>query len=243
MTYLITQTFILLLVAALLGMLLGWYLTRLSAASARASSQARQKLLENNAVALRAELDAAKSTRNGLEAERQALLNEIDELKAQVADGVEADLDEIEALRGELADCREALAQQPVDVVDYGDESAAVPAGSKSAASEEIPSVNAAAAAAAASLLGLTSKARLADPPAAVEDRRAAADNLQQIKGIGPKIAGMLKDMGVHRFEQIAGWTPEHVERINEQLRFKGRIEREKWIPQARALIEAREAD
>ena len=32
MTYLITQTFILLLVAALLGMLLGWYLTRLSAA-------------------------------------------------------------------------------------------------------------------------------------------------------------------------------------------------------------------
>ena len=243
MTYLITQTFILLLVAALLGMLLGWYLTRLSAASARASAQARQKLLENDAAALRAELDAATSTRNGLEAERQALLNEIDELKMQVNDGVGADQDQIEALRNELAECRDELARQAVDLVDYADERAAVPAGSKSAVREEIPSVNAAAAAAAARLFGLAPPAQVAAVAPPVADHAAADDNLQQIKGIGPKIAGILKDMGIRRFEQIAEWTPEHVERINQQLKFKGRIEREQWIPQAQALIDAREAE
>ena len=243
MTYLITQTFILLLVAALLGMLLGWYLTRLSAASARASAQARQKLLENDAAALRAELDAATSTRNGLEAERQALLNEIDELKMQVNDGVGADQDQIEALRNELAECRDELVRQSVDLVDYTDERAAVPAGSKSAVSEEIPSVNAAAAAAAARLFGLAPPAQVAAVAPPVADHAAADDNLQQIKGIGPKIAGILKDMGIRRFEQIAEWTPEHVERINQQLKFKGRIEREQWIPQAQALIDARDAE
>ena len=37
MIYLIVQTFILLLVAGLLGLLLGWYLTRISAANAQAA--------------------------------------------------------------------------------------------------------------------------------------------------------------------------------------------------------------
>ena len=41
MIYLIVQTFILLLVAGLLGLLLGWYLTRISAANQRAALQAR----------------------------------------------------------------------------------------------------------------------------------------------------------------------------------------------------------
>ncbi|MGB5650300.1 MAG: helix-hairpin-helix domain-containing protein, partial [Sedimenticolaceae bacterium] len=68
------------------------------------------------------------------------------------------------------------------------------------------------------------------------------ADDLQVIKGIGPKIAAKLERLGIRRFEQIAGWTPEDIERVNEKLRFKGRIEREKWIPQARALVAARKA-
>jgi len=68
------------------------------------------------------------------------------------------------------------------------------------------------------------------------------ADDLQVIKGIGPKIAAKLERLGIRRFEQIAGWSPEDIERVNEKLRFKGRIEREKWIPQARALVTARKA-
>jgi predicted flap endonuclease-1-like 5' DNA nuclease len=242
MTYLITQTFILLLVAALLGVLLGWYLTRLSAASERASWQARQKLLENDAAKLRAELDGARSAKNGLEAERQAMLTEIDELKAQVASGVEADMDQIEALRSELEGCRDALARQAADTFVEVEEPVAQAVGSLPAVGEEIPSVNAAAAAAAARLLGLTSAPREVKAPPA-EDAGQADDDLQQIKGIGPKIAGILKQLGIRRFEQIAEWTPDNVAKINDHLKFKGRVERERWIPQAQALIDAREAD
>ena len=67
------------------------------------------------------------------------------------------------------------------------------------------------------------------------------ADDLRQIKGIGPKIAGILEELGIRRFEQIAAWTPENVAWVNGHLKFKGRIEREKWIPQAEALIAERE--
>ena len=70
----------------------------------------------------------------------------------------------------------------------------------------------------------------------------ADVDDLQQIKGIGPKIAGILKDLGILRFEQIAEWTPENVSWVNAHLKFKGRIEREKWIPQAKALLAERSA-
>ena len=63
------------------------------------------------------------------------------------------------------------------------------------------------------------------------------ADDLQQIKGIGPKIAGLLQELGVIRFEQIARWSQEDVDWVNDRLRFKGRIEREEWIRQARSLI------
>lgn len=55
------------------------------------------------------------------------------------------------------------------------------------------------------------------------------------IDGIGPVIERKLHDMGVSTFKQIAMWSPEDVERIGAQLNFKGRIEREDWIGQAKA--------
>jgi F-type H+-transporting ATPase subunit gamma len=55
------------------------------------------------------------------------------------------------------------------------------------------------------------------------------------IDGIGPVIERKLRDMGVTTFRQIATWTPEDVERFGTQLNFKGRIEREDWIGQAKA--------
>jgi NADH-quinone oxidoreductase subunit E len=64
------------------------------------------------------------------------------------------------------------------------------------------------------------------------------ADDLQRIKGIGPKIADILQDLGIRRYAQIAAWTPDKVAWINDHLKFKGRVERERWIEQAKALIE-----
>jgi predicted flap endonuclease-1-like 5' DNA nuclease len=62
-------------------------------------------------------------------------------------------------------------------------------------------------------------------------------DDLTVIKGIGPKLNELLHDLGVHRYAQIASWTPEDIARIDGQLgAFKGRVEREEWMQQADLL-------
>jgi predicted flap endonuclease-1-like 5' DNA nuclease len=69
--------------------------------------------------------------------------------------------------------------------------------------------------------------------PAAI----GAADDLLKIKGIGPKLNEVLNGLGVHRFDQIAGWTAGDVDKVDDHLgAFKDRIGQEEWIPQAKLL-------
>jgi len=64
-----------------------------------------------------------------------------------------------------------------------------------------------------------------------------SGDDLTRIKGLGPKIAGLLGEFGVTTFAQIAAWTPEDIERIDARLgRFSGRIVRDQWVEQAKLL-------
>ena len=67
-------------------------------------------------------------------------------------------------------------------------------------------------------------------------------DELQRISGIGPKINGQLNKMKITTFAQIAAWKKADIEKVNEQLKFKGRIEREEWVPQAKLLAAGKEA-
>ena len=72
---------------------------------------------------------------------------------------------------------------------------------------------------------------------ARLDARDAAGDDLTRIKGLGPKLAATLAELGVTRFDQIAGWSDADVERIDAQLgRFQGRIRRDDWIGQAKFL-------
>ena len=74
-------------------------------------------------------------------------------------------------------------------------------------------------------------------PPVAATTASIASDNLLQIKGIGPRVAGLLGTLGVTRFEQIAAWTDDDLARIDADLgSFAGRPARENWIEQARLL-------
>jgi len=69
--------------------------------------------------------------------------------------------------------------------------------------------------------------------------RAGGADNLTEISGIGPKIHDQLNEMGVFHFDQIAEWKQAECDYVNANLRFKGRIEREEWVKQAKALAGA----
>ena len=67
--------------------------------------------------------------------------------------------------------------------------------------------------------------------------REGGADDLKQIKGVGPKLEGVLNDIGVYHYDQIAAWTDEEVAWADENLvGFKGRVSRDKWVDQAKAL-------
>ena len=66
---------------------------------------------------------------------------------------------------------------------------------------------------------------------------RGVADNLQRMKGVGPKLAAMLGSLGYSRFEQIAALSPDEVARLDSQLgAFKGRLLRDRVQEQAAFL-------
>lgn len=59
------------------------------------------------------------------------------------------------------------------------------------------------------------------------------ADDLTRIKGVGPGLNEKLNSNGVYHFWQIAAWGPAEIAFMDDQLSFKGRIERDNWIAQA----------
>jgi predicted flap endonuclease-1-like 5' DNA nuclease len=66
--------------------------------------------------------------------------------------------------------------------------------------------------------------------------RATRRDDLKRIRGIGVLIEKKLNSMGIVAYEQIANWTADDIDRVSQSLDFKGRIERENWVEQARIL-------
>lgn len=76
-------------------------------------------------------------------------------------------------------------------------------------------------------------KARKTAEPA--EDE--SGDDLTRLEGVGPVLAKKLNEAGVESLTQIAEWTDDDIARIDGQLDFKGRIQRDDWVGQAKKLI------
>jgi len=77
----------------------------------------------------------------------------------------------------------------------------------------------------------------VAKPAAKPASRARRADDLKQISGIGPKIEQVLNSKGIRSFAVIAGWSDEDAARIDAELGFDGRIARDGWVGQAKALV------
>ncbi len=72
--------------------------------------------------------------------------------------------------------------------------------------------------------------------PAALETPEGEADDLKKISGIGPKLEQTLNELGIYHYKQIAEFTDENIQWVDEHLKFKGRIDRDNWIEQAKEL-------
>ncbi|MBN8186203.1 endonuclease [Salipiger thiooxidans] len=74
-------------------------------------------------------------------------------------------------------------------------------------------------------------------PEALSAPRDGGADNLKEIKGVGPKLEEQLHELGIYHFDQIAGWTAAEVAWMDGNLKgFRGRVSRDDWIGQAKIL-------
>lgn len=71
--------------------------------------------------------------------------------------------------------------------------------------------------------------------PVAME-RPEAVDDLKLISGVGPKIEATLHELGIFTYKQVASWKKAEREWVDGYLSFHGRIEREDWVKQAKAL-------
>lgn len=146
MTYLITQLWLCLLIAALLGFFIGWLLRGLC------------KCTDNNDTGLQAELDACHAKVSTLQSENKQLVK---------------------------------------------------------AAENIAPS----------------------DKPSALFDSAPEkVDDLKRIKGVGIVLEKTLNDLGIYQFAQVAKFDKKTIEWIDERLKFKGRIERDNWVSQAKKI-------
>ncbi len=95
-------------------------------------------------------------------------------------------------------------------------------------------------------------QAKASDTPAGTGTRPEAlsapkggkADDLKQIKGVGPKLETLCNELGFYHFDQIAGWGADEVTWVDQNLKgFKGRVSRDNWVEQAKVLAAGGETE
>lgn len=64
-------------------------------------------------------------------------------------------------------------------------------------------------------------------------------DDLKKISGVGPVLEKKLHALGITKYAQVAAFSADDIEKVDEVLNFKGRIERDNWLDQAAELAKA----
>jgi len=120
---------------------------------------------------------------------------------------------------------------------DHGSPSSLVDANATAEAEAEVSSPPVA-------LVSSTGETESDDGPQFLSQARGGqADDLKRIKGVGPKLEGILNDLGIYHFDQVAGWNTKDIAVVNDRLNFRGRVERDGWVKQAKLLADGKETD
>lgn len=241
-------TFFYMLLAFLVGVLVGWFIWG---------------RLRGELDSLRGDMDRTRSERDRLRADADRLTGELEVCRGARAD-LERQLGEAQgtktgatkaaipapsALMATSAPAKTAPAKSKTASKNGPAKTAPAtttskkPAAAKAAAAPKASASKASASQASAPKLP-ASKTGAAPKSAASAAKKAAttkaaagkASNLRRLIGIGPANERLLNGLGVTTYAQIAAWTAADVKRIEETLNFDGRIERERWIEQAKLL-------
>jgi small subunit ribosomal protein S2 len=81
------------------------------------------------------------------------------------------------------------------------------------------------------------------EPVAAVFERltapRGVADDFSKLTGLGPQVEKNLNEAGIFHFWQLTSMSAEDMAKLDAELKLNGRIQRDGWVEQARALADA----
>ena len=89
----------------------------------------------------------------------------------------------------------------------------------------------------------LMSAGKMERPKGISKAREGKADKLQRISGVGPKNEKVLHNLGFFHFNQIAAWSAEEIDWVDDHLKFNGRIKREEWTRQCKLLADGKEEE
>jgi predicted flap endonuclease-1-like 5' DNA nuclease len=197
--FLLVEMWVLLALAALIGLIAGWLIW------GRRAQTGRRLGVDTGA--------------NANEIHR--LRTELDRAKAQTRDP----LDDIPAMQGG-GYVRPPLAAQAVLPVSTQDPIVVMPADD---AVQPVPNAQPTPAA--------LNSATVGKPQGLIAARDGLPDDLTKIKGIGGKMEMLCNRLGFWHFDQIAAWNAEEIAWVDDNLEgFKGRVTRDNWVAQAKAL-------
>ena len=232
--FLMGEIWLLLLLAALLGLFAGWLIW-----GRRAPEDAGE------ADRLRAALEACNAKGRDHTARITALEGDLSAAKAAASESA-AKAERAMAANAAASASAAAVAAQaaPKVVASNGQapSAAATPAQAKAAkASSAAPASkpDSGKAASAASDAAKETAPKAADKPKGLTKARGGKpDDLKLIKGVGPKLEALCNKLGFYHFDQIASWTEKEIAWVDDNLEgFKGRVTREDWVQQARDLM------
>lgn len=228
--FLITEMVMLIILAALLGLVAGWLIwggSGRAEAADLSACRADGKKKDNRIAALEAELEAARA--EAMAAEKAGMLAA--EEAAQAADTAAAQAHaEDDTILHELEDERDAARAEALAA-----EKAAMHAASEAAVAEAVEADQGA---------HPVHPAQGVRPAALAAPRGGVADDLKEIKGIGPKLETLCNKLGIFHFDQIAAWTEAEIAWVDQNLEgFKGRVSRDGWVQQARLLAAGETTD
>ena len=217
--FLISEMFVLIVLAALLGLLVGWIVwgRRSGDAGVSATLQADLEKCRADARTCRADLEACKAA--GAEKDKRIAALEREVEKAEEL--VEAA--EVAAMEA----AGEAVAVAEAVEADHGAHPvhpAPAPEPEPEAQDYDGDGV-------------VEGTGEGVKPATLAAARDGQPDDLKQIKGVGPKLEQLCHELGFYHFDQVAAWTAQEVAWVDANLKgFKGRVSRDNWVEQAKVL-------
>jgi poly(3-hydroxybutyrate) depolymerase len=127
-----------------------------------------------------------------------------------------------------------SLQADPEDMIDK--KPSAKPSGANKENSAKEPAKSAEAAQAKTRDESIEAKARRSLEQLFLKQPKGQPDDLKQINGIGPKLEQLLNQQGLFHYWQLAEMDKKAIDILDDMLTFRGRIEREDWIGQAKKL-------